>query len=352
MKDVAAHAGVAFKTVSRVVNDEPGVSQATRDLVHASVLALGFRRNATAASLRQRQTASIGLVVEDIGEPIQGAIARAVEHQALLRRNLLFTASSSDDAGRERELLLSLCSRPVDGIIAIPSNEDHGFLAPELEAGVSVVFIDRPASGVEADTVLSDNRDGTRRGVQHLIDHGHRRISYIGDQRDVYTSAERYLGYCEALRANGLPYDDSLVLLSHHEPVLVAAHLANLSNSASPATALFLGNSLNALAALRLLPQDHSLAIVAFDDLVLFDLLTPPVTAVAQDPEQIARTASELLFDRIAGDTSPARTVLVRTALVQRGSGERPPDHSSRPPGAGSALSSAESSALRGDRSV
>lgn len=322
IKDVAAHAGVAFKTVSRVVNNEAGVSDETRELVQASIEALGFRRNASAASLRQRQTSSIALVLEDVAEPIQGMIARTVEQQALLRGNLLFTASSSDDPARERNLLLSLGARPVDGLIVVPSSEDHAYLAQEVDAGMPVVFIDRPAIGIEADTVLSDNRDGARQGVQHLIAHGHRRIAFIGDERNVYTSSERYVGYCEALQASGIPYDPALVLLNHHDPARIAEHVAAIGSLADPATAIFTVNSLNTLGTLRALGPGHRLALVAFDDLELFDLLTPPVTAVAQDPEQMAVLATEMLFERIAGDSSPARTKLVRTSLIERGSGE------------------------------
>jgi LacI family transcriptional regulator len=325
LKDVAAQAGVAFKTVSRVVNGEPGVSPATRELVQRAIDELGFRRNASAAGLRQGSTGSIALVIEDIAEPIQSAVARAVERAAVERQTLLFTASSSDDDIRERELVLSLAARPVDGVILIPQEQDHAYLQVDIDAGLAVVAIDRPIHGVAIDTVLSDNREGARRGVEHLIAHGHSRIAFIGDKRMVFTSAERYQGYRDALQGAGIQEDPDLVLLDDQDPAHIGDGLATMRALADPPTAMFTVNSLNTMAVLRVVGADHGMALVAFDDLALFDLLTPAITAIAQDPASMGAEASRLLFERIAGENGPPRTVIVPTTLITRGSGERPP---------------------------
>ncbi len=326
MKDVAAHSGVALKTVSRVVNDEAGVSSSTRATVKASIEALGFRRNANAAGLRHKQTASIGLVLEDISEPFQSTIARVVEKVAIERKSLLFTGSSSDDDKRERNLVLSLCARPVDGLIIIPSADDHSYLQTELDMGIAAVFIDRPAIGVEADTVLSDNRAGAREGVTHLIRHGHRRIAFIGDTIDFYTGAERYAGYCDALANAGIAHDSQLVSLGHPDRDRIARHVETIARLPEPATALFTGNSLNTLATLRALTgHRRDFAHVAFDDFELFDLLDPGVTVVAQDPAGMGTVAAELLFRRLQGESTGKQTVLLKTSLIERGSGELRP---------------------------
>ena len=120
MKDVAAQAGVALKTVSRVVNGEPGVTPGTAERVRAAIEALGFRRNDGARLLRKGHTASIGLVLEDIGDPFYSALSRAVEDVAHQHGSLLFTGSSDEDPLRERELTLAFCARRVDGLIIVP----------------------------------------------------------------------------------------------------------------------------------------------------------------------------------------------------------------------------------------
>jgi LacI family transcriptional regulator len=319
MKDVAALAGVGIKTVSRVVNGEPYVSKETRDAVERAIEQLRFQRNASAASLRHGQTATIGLIVEDIAEPFQSALARAVERVAISRGTLLFTASSSDNLAREREMTLALVSRRVDGLIIIPSPFDHGYLQPEVTAGLSLVFADRPPQGLTADAVISDNRGGAYAGVMHLIERGHRRIAYIGDGDDVYTGHERHTGYRNALAEVGIAYDPTLVFLGRPNSDRSEQALRTVSEKANPPTALFTGNTLNTLATLRAasyysLTLDH----VAFDDFELSDLLRRPLSLVAQDPAAMGAAAANLLFERLGGDDSPSRTVILPTQLISR----------------------------------
>ncbi|BCW86619.1 LacI family transcriptional regulator (plasmid) [Arthrobacter sp. NicSoilE8] len=304
----------------------------TRKAVLASIGTLGFRRNAAAAALRHGQTSTVGLVVKDISEPFQSSIARAVESVASSRGAHLFAASSTDDPGRERQLTFSLSSRQVDGLIIIPSSDDHAYLAPELSSGLAVVFLDCPAQGLNADTVLSDNRAGARMGVEHLIRHGHRRITYIGESTSVYTGAERFEGYKEALERNQIPFDPALVALGDPEAPRIVSHLLKMQSLGSPPSAMFTSNSVSTLATLRALARTSlRVAHVAFDDFELFDLLTPGLTVVAQDPAGLGAAAAELLFQRIAGNTGSPRTIQLHTRLVERGSGEMSPSELMNP---------------------
>lgn len=320
MKDVAALAGVSLKTVSRVVNGERHVSEATRVAVEKAIAQLSFQRNDAAANLRQGQSATIGLIVEDISEPIQGSIARAVEQVAMAQSSLLFTASSSDDPQRERQLTQSLISRRVDGLIITPSPFDHGYLQDELGAGLPVIFVDRPPLGVLADAVLSDNKGGARAGTHHLVERGHRRIAFIGDPQEVYTGYERLQGYREALLEAGLPYDERLVHLGGPDTLRSEAALRASLELDDPMTAIFTGNSLNTIATLRSpVYQNLDIDHVAFDDLELADLLRKPLTVVAQEPAKMGEAAALLLFQRLLGDIAgPARTLYLPTRLVVR----------------------------------
>ncbi|MEV8096896.1 LacI family DNA-binding transcriptional regulator [Kitasatospora sp. NPDC085879] len=327
MKDVAATAGVGLKTVSRVVNDEPGVSPAMAARVQAAIDELGFRRNDSARLLRTGSTASVGLVLEDIGDPFSSALSRGVEAVARDHGCLLFTGSSAEDADRERELALALCARRVDGLVVVPAGGDHGYLLPELESGLAAVFVDRPATGIEADAVLSDNAGGARAGVAHLIAHGHRRIGFVGDLPHIHTCAERLRGYRAAMRAAGLPVDERWIATGPTAPATVGAAVRRLLSGAAPVTALFTANNRVTLAALQALAGlPRRPALVGFDDLELAALLTPGLTVVAQDPEALGRAAADLLFERLDGDDgTPPRRVELPTRLIVRGSGEVPP---------------------------
>ncbi|HEY2442998.1 MAG TPA: LacI family DNA-binding transcriptional regulator [Streptosporangiaceae bacterium] len=326
MKDVAARAGVALKTVSRVVNDEPGVTPDTAERVRSAIDALGFRRNDGARILRKGQTASIGLIMEDIGDPFYSTLSRAVEDIAHQHGSLLFTGSSDEDPARERELALAFCARRVDGLIIIPASADHTYLTPEIAAGVAAVFVDRPAGLIEADAVLSDNVGGARLGVTHLIRQGHRRIGFIGDAPGIYTAALRYRGYLDAMAAAGLTAQASWDSMAPPDAPAISKALARMLAGPAPVTALFCGNNRITVLALReLAATGRRLSLVGFDDFELADLLAPGITVVAQDPGEMGRIAAGLLFRRLTGEGGPAQRIELATRLIVRGSGEIPP---------------------------
>ncbi|BFV56403.1 LacI family DNA-binding transcriptional regulator [Kitasatospora sp. CMC57] len=329
MNDVAAEAGVSLKTVSRVVNGESGVTPALAERVQAAIAELGFRRNDTARLLRTGRTASIALLLEDIGDPFSSLLARAVQDVAVEQGCLLFTASSGEDAERERELAMAFCARRVDGLVIVPSGTDHSYLSPEIVAGTPVVFLDRPAAGIDADAVLSDNAGGARQGVTHLIRHGHRRIGFVGDLPGIHTCAERLRGYRQAMAQAHLPVDERWIATGPTTPAQVGLSLARLLEGPEPVTALLTANNRITTAALGVLGRhDTRPALLGFDDLELAALLTPGLTVVAQDPTALGRTAAGVLFDRLRGETGPGRRIQIPTRLIVRGSAEQAP-----PPG-------------------
>ncbi|MFJ8082471.1 LacI family DNA-binding transcriptional regulator [Streptomyces sp. NPDC096205] len=326
MKDVAARAGVGLKTVSRVVNGEPGVTPDTERRVQDAIEALGFRRNDSARVLRKGRTASIGLVLEDLADPFYGPLSRAVEEVARAHGALLINGSSAEDPDREQELALALCARRVDGLVVIPAGDDHRYLEPEIRAGVATVFVDRPAGRIDADVVLSDNYGGARDGVAHLIAHGHRRIGFIGDMPRIHTAAERLRGYRAAMEDAGIPVAASWMSLGVTDPVRVRRAAEEMLSGPDPVTAIFAGNNRVTVTVVRVLAE-HSrrVALVGFDDIELADLLQPGLTVVAQDAAALGRTAAERLFRQLDGTLVTPERIELPTRLVTRGSGELPP---------------------------
>lgn len=324
MKDVAARAGVGLKTVSRVVNGEPGVTPDTEHRVQEAIEALGFRRNDSARVLRKGRTASVGLVLEDLADPFYGPLSRAVEEVARAHGALLINGSSAEDPDRERELALALCARRVDGLIVIPAGTDHRYLEPEIRAGVATVFVDRPAGRIDADVVLSDSFGGARAGVAHLIAHGHRRIGFIGDRPRIHTATERLRGYRAAMEEAGLDVAEEWVSLGTTAPERVADAVEALLSGPEPVTAVFAGNNRVTVTAVRVLAgRERPVALVGFDDIELADLLG--ITVIAQDAAALGRTAAERLFRRLDGAAEAPVTVVLGTRLIARGSGEIAP---------------------------
>jgi len=323
MIDVARKAGVSLKTVSRVVNGEPGVRPATVAKVLVASSALRYERNDLAASLRHRaRSFTLGLVIEDVANPFYSAIAQAVEGSARERSSLLITASAREDACRERELVMALLRRRVDALLVVPAGTDHRYIR---EAGFStkIVFLDRPPAKTKADSVLAENAAGARRAVEHLLAGGHTRIAFVGDAVRVFTARERLTGYRRALRRAGIDVEPDLVSIG--DGTWASAKQGTLNLMALPParrpTAIVAGNNRCTVGALHALNGGRRrVALVGFDDFELADLLG--VTVVRADPHRIGRLGAELAFDRIDADDDEPRRVVVPVELVPRGSGE------------------------------
>jgi LacI family transcriptional regulator len=323
MRDVAREAQVSLKTVSRVVNGEPGVRPDTADRVRVAIEQLGFRPNALASALRRQRSGTIGLVIEDVANPFYSAITRAVEEHARARGLLVMAVSSDENAARERQLVLALCDRRVDGLLVVPASRDHRYLLGELQTGMPAVFVDRPAGGIDVDCVLIDNIGGARAAAEHLLLHGHRRIAMIGDPESVHTSTERLRGFRAGLARHGVELDPRLVRLGSRTVDEAEAVVRELLADPDPPSAVFCGNNRNTVGAIRALAgARRPPALVGFDDFELADLLPVPVTVVSYDPAELGRQAAELLAARMAGGDGPAQTLVVETTLVPRGSGE------------------------------
>ena len=325
MRDVAALARVSLKTVSRVVNREPGVSPELASRVLDAVTLLGYRHNLTASSLRRadQKTATIGLLLEDISNPFSSGLHRAIEDVASARGTLVLASSSDEDPDRQRDLLHALVSRRVDGLIAVPASGNQSSLLSERRLGRPMVLVDRPAP--EADSATVDNRAGATRALRHLVAHGHRRVAFLGDLRSLWTATERHAGYIEGLAAEGITFDPHLVVMDVRGVDPAERAVAELLAAPEPPTALLTGQNLitiGTIHALQRLGLQHRVALVGFDDFPLADLLVPRVSVVAQDPTAIGRAAAELLFARLDGDRGPPRHIVLLTRLIPRGSGE------------------------------
>jgi LacI family transcriptional regulator len=323
MVDVARAAGVSLKTVSRVVNAEPGVSRATAEKVLAASAELRYERNDLAASLRHGDRShTVGLVIEDVGNPFYSVIAQAVEETAREHRSLLITASAREDPDRERELVIALLRRRVDALLIVPAGPDHRYLH-EAGFGGRTVFLDRPAARTTADAVLIDNAAGARQAVAHLLAHGHRRIAFVADSRRLYTARERLRGYRRALADAGVEHDLELVAMDNSTSQAAAAaagRLLALPRARRP-TAIFGGNNRCTVGALQALGRRRrSVGLVGFDDFELADLLE--VSVVRTDPYRLGQLGAELAFARMDGDARSPQRVVVPVELVPRGSGE------------------------------
>ncbi len=329
MRDVAALAGVSFKTVSRVVNAESGVSADLRERVRSAAEQLNYRPNLQASNLRRAEprTATVGALLQDVGNSFSAELLRALENRLRRRGIAVLAASLDEEPDREREMVGELVARRVDGLVLMPATTSQEYLVSERQAGLPTVFVDRAPRGVDADSVTVDNRAGGQLAIRHLIAHGHRRIAVLGDLVTIDTAAQRLAGVTDVLAAVGGSVTD-LVRHDLRSAQAAQAAVTDLLTLPDPPTAIFAGRndlSIGAVRALRAAGRSHLVALVGFDDFPLADVLEPALTVVRQDVARVGDEVGRLLFARLDGDTSGPVHVVLEPSLVVRGSGEIPP---------------------------
>lgn len=330
MKHVAALAGVGIKTVSRVMNNEPGVSEATRLRVVGASQQLNYQLDMTAGSLRRsgRQTLSVGLLLPSVSNPFSGEIHRAMEDALSVRGIAVFAASLDDDPEREKALVAAFLGRRVDGLVLTPIARSQAYVIPEHSRDLPTVFIDREPVGIEADAVVTDNAAGAAKAAAHLISRGHRKLAYLGDRTDIQTARERRRGFLESLASAGIAASAVPVREGLHDEESARQATRELLASEDPPTAIFSSQNLVTFGAMRGLKElnaNKRIALVGFDDFALADMMDPGITVVAQHPERIGKLAAERILARIDGDQSAPQTYVVPSELIVRGSGELSP---------------------------
>jgi LacI family transcriptional regulator, galactose operon repressor len=332
--DVATDAGVSAMTVSRVVNDSPGVSADTRKRVEASVAKLGYVPNRLARGLTQRKTHAFGVIVPDVANPFFTLLVSGVEEVAWRAGYHVILCNTQGDLERERGYVEDMLAFQVEGVLIAPVGDgSRSNLRMLTRNHVPFVLIDRTVAGYEGDLVQGDSVGGARRLVEHLIGLGHTRIGMITETDEVSTARDRVRGYREALEGADIGFRSELVAESSAIDVR-AAHDSTLRllDLPEPPTAIFAVNNIAVVgvaeaARERGLDIPGDLAVVCFDDIEHASRFYPFLTVMAQPAETFGTLATQLLLDRLSGRVPERRRIVVLPAdfIVRESSGAAAP---------------------------
>src|ERR1700684_1487637 len=217
MRDVARVAGVSAKTVSRVFNDDPHVTQETRERVRWAMQKLNYVPNLLARSFRAGADTAVGLAIPDIADPFFAAMASSIEIDLMGRGRAVVVTSLGRGAERERYVLEALLRRQISGLIVACVSADQSYLAPWQER-TPMVFVDRAPKGLSAVYVIEDDLGAAREAVAHLAGHGHRRVAFLGLSTPVTTTRRRLKGYRSAVADIGLASGPDLICMPAESP--------------------------------------------------------------------------------------------------------------------------------------
>jgi DNA-binding LacI/PurR family transcriptional regulator len=327
MDDVARAAGVSKATVSRVLAGiEGGCKPDTAALVRRTAERLGYVVNSVAASLRSRQTYTVGLVMADVANPFFGGIASGVETSLAEAGYSVILGNTGNSLDHERALVRLLVEKQMDGLIVATSASSGEHLLAAQERGVVVVLVDSEIQSLDADCVTIDNRAAAMTAVGHLLERGHRRIAIVTGPLDAAFDRQRLEGYQAALAAAGLRFRDELVLQGDLLASGGERAAAGLARMRHRPTALFVANNMMTLGVMVGLkkagiavPED--LSLVAFDDQDWYSVSHPPITGVTNPAYEMGRRAGERMLLRLGQSRSlKAERIVLDSQLILRDS--------------------------------
>lgn len=327
LKDVAAEAGVALGTVSRVINREPSVSPELVARVEKAIQTLDYQPNVLGRNLRRRRSGTIGVVVPDITALFFAELVKHVEKAAMEVGYSVLIGNSANSRQIEDLYLSKLSDSGLDGMIFSSSADDD---AHAIREGAALVAVDRELSGF--DFVASDHETGAREVVRHLADLGHRRIACISGPATMPVFQQRLAGYRSVVETGLKDLGISPETYTRFEPLHsmrgIDAALSLLELPDRP-TAVFATTDQQAIGVLRAcgdrgLRVPEEISVVGFDDIPLADLVNPRLTTVRQPIEQIGRLAVERLLLRMGLTDEPAQRWLLDTELRRRESSAPP----------------------------
>jgi LacI family transcriptional regulator len=327
--DVAETAGVSAMTVSRVLKGQDGASAATRERVLAAVKALNYRPNSFAQGLKQDRSLTAGVVVPDISNPFFPEIIRGLELVARNANYSLVSRNVVEDPAREEEALQFLLDRRVDGVIICSSRLEEARLIRAIKPHRAVVLINREVPKQLAGMIDIDYRSGTEAVVEHLLAIGRRRIAMASGPLTSHSGRKRQAGVAAAMARHGIELVAQYACTPDYEGGLRFGHL--LAPQLGEVDAVICYNDLIAMglsAFLRergcAIPDD--IAVVGCDDIASAALVSPALTTLRIDKQELGELAMTMLLDRMAGRHTQHR-VVIEPDLVVRDStfpGQRP----------------------------
>lgn len=302
--DVAAEAGFSPMTVSRVINGEKNVREATRDAVRAAIGKLNYAPNLAARSLAGAEQIRIGMLYSNPSAAYLSRFLVGSLEQARMSHVQLVIEKC--DSGQDVEdVIRELINSGVDGIILSPPLCDSEQILDIIEkSGTACVVVAnwRPAGALSV--IQIDDIEAAAVMTRHIIKLGHKRIGFIHGSPDHKASHQRWLGFSAAMNAAGIDINPDYVaqgLFTYRSGLDAAEHLLNLP---SPPTAIFAANDDMAAATITVAHRRHldvpkDLTVCGFDDTDFAQSIWPELTTIHQPIADMARAAVEMLVDQI-----------------------------------------------------
>jgi LacI family transcriptional regulator len=333
--DIAEKLNITASTVSRALKDHPRISEATKKAVIKAAQKLNYQPNHIAAALRNGRSNIIGIIVPTADRSFFSSVVRGIEEIANKASYNVMICQTYDQYAKEVATVEALMNARVDGIIASMAKETENFdhYRKLKEKGIPLILFDRSNDELEVSNVIIDDYLGAYKAVEHLIQQGCTRIAHFTSVKKVSIYRERFRGYREALEANKILFDESLVVESNLQLEDGRQSMEKLLTLSKRPDGVFSSSDYGAMGALQVLKENgikvpKDVALVGFSNESFTSFSEPTLTTVDQHSMRMGNAAAEIFLEQIATGNNlfiPKKTVLkpdliVRNSSLKKGS--------------------------------
>lgn len=331
--DIARKLNITASTVSRALNDNPRISEATKKAVQKAAQKLNYQPNHIAAALRNGKSNIIGIIVPNVDRSFFSSVVRGIEEIANTARYNVMICQSYDSYEKEVANVNALLSARVDGIIASyakdTKNFDH-FLKAKAR-GMPIILFDRSNDELEVSHVVVDDFLGAFKATEHLIQQGCKRIAHFTNTLPISIYKDRFRGYREALIKHGLPFDEALVIKSNLQLDDGRDSMLQLLRLKQIPDGVFSASAFGILGALQVLKEKgisvpEQVALIGFSNEPYTSFTEPALSTVDQHSMRMGNAAAEIFLEEVSDDDDKkfmVKKVVLKPELIIRQSSLR-----------------------------
>jgi DNA-binding LacI/PurR family transcriptional regulator len=323
MKDIAAKLGVSESTVSRAINNKPGVGEDTKQKILNLARRYNYQPNLLARNLARQESNMIGLILPDISSLFYSEVTRAIQDIATKHGYQVMICNTDSDEKRESAYIEWLQGNKIAGIIFLGNGLANNKIINLGLSGYPIVLANRLVEEVMLPSVIIDNNTGAFEATKHLLERGHKRIALINGPKDNLTAQNRFRGYREALKEYNLDYDPKLIINKDWSRECGYQGFLELLNLEEPPTAIFAANDLISVGVIEaikmggyLIPEE--IAVVGFEDTIVTSIIEPPLTTVAQPMYELGSNSAKKLFSLIEDEDIEENIEILTSKLIVR----------------------------------
>lgn len=324
MKDIARIAKVSTSTVSHVINNTRYVSDEIREKIMKVVNELNYTPSAVARSLKVKETKTLGMLVTATSNPFFAEVVSGVEQYCNQHHYNLIISNIDGNEQRLQQNIQTLIQKQVDGLLLMYSDTRHA-MVEQLNLNLPIVVMDWWPTELNADKIYENSEFGAYLATKTLIEQGHKNIAIITGKLDKSLAHNRLLGYQKALQDAHLPINPDWIIESHFDFEGGVEGMKKLLQITPRPTAVFACSDTIAVGVYQVawqqglrIPQDIS--VIGYDNIMLAQYLTPPLTTIHQPKAELGKLAVETLLERIKSPDLEYKTTMLQPQLIWRAS--------------------------------